>query len=206
MIGYVFAWIGAIAGALVLVVLIAPVGIRVKGRIEDRQGLGYNLDVDWAGGVLAIDKRFGNPWQVYILGLRVMRFSGTRRQDGKKEKKRKKERLFLRSFSDLVKNHFQGFVRILEDMAKAVFLRGGLKGRIGLADPADTAKIGLIGNLANRRLRRFTLLLACDYEEQVIEIEAAVQAALIFGYLGLVAGKLMLQRQTRMALLNLRHV
>jgi hypothetical protein len=204
-IGSVFLWIGAIAGGLVLVVLITPLRIRINGRIDDRQGVGYDLDVDWAVGVLSIDKRFGNPWQLYVLGRRAMRFSGTGKRGGKKEKKRKKKRISPRSFAGPVKNHFQAFIRILEELARAAFLRGGLRGRIGLADPADTAKIGLIGHLANLRFRRFILLLACDYEEEVIEIEAAAQATLILGYLGLVAGRLMLQRQTRMALRSLRH-
>jgi hypothetical protein len=197
-------WIGAVTGALALVLLIAPLRMRINAMIDDRQGYSYALDADWALGVLALGKREGSPWRLSILGLRAMRFPAARKQRSKRAKRTRPKRISPRSVAASVKNHFQTFTRVLDDVAGAAFVRGGLRGRIGLADPADTAKFELIGHLANQRFKRFNLLLACDYETQVIQIDATVQATLILGYVGLVAGKLMLQKQTRMALRSLR--
>ena len=200
-----FTWFAAIIGGLALVLLIAPVRIRIEGAIDDHEGVGYELGFDWALGLLSAGKIAGDPWRLSVAGIRVMRLPAIKWKKQQKEKKHKKKKKPAGRIANLARNHFPAAKRILAVMARAAFLRGRLAGRIGLPDPADTVKIDLLGRLLNRQSRWFDLSLACDYAEEIIRIDASVRATLILGYLGLAAGMLMLERQTRMMLRSLRH-
>ena len=193
-------WIAAIVGGLILVLLLVPIRMRIGGQMDARQGFGYTLNLDWALGLAGVDKEAGRPWQLHILGLSVLRFSGS-----KKEKKTREKKKRPWSRAGALKNHLPTVAGIFDRMAGAVFLKGHLAGRIGLSDPADTANFGLFCRMMDLSSRRFRLALDCEYDEEIIYVEAALQATLIFGYLGLVAGMLLLRRQTRMMLRSLRH-
>jgi hypothetical protein len=54
---------------------------------------------------------------------------------------------------------------------------------MGLPDPADTAKIDLLCRIVSLQAQRFELSLACEGDEEIIEMDATEQATLIFGYL-----------------------
>jgi len=136
---------------------------------------------------------------VYRLALRILKNSQAA-EDTAQEKRRRPW-----SFAGVVKDHFQTMTGIFDRMARAAFLKGHLTGRIGLPDPADTATFGWLCRMVNLPSGRFRLALACDYNEEIIQAEAAARATLIFGYLGLVAGLLLLRSQTRMMLHSLRH-
>lgn len=198
-------WIFGIIGGLTLVLLLAPIRIRVGGQMDDHQGLGYALNLDWSFGLAGLDKAEDRPWQLSVMGLRVMRFSASKKEKKIKEKKTKAIKKRSWPIARAVNEHFQTMVGILDRLTRAAFLKGRLTGRIGLSDPADTAKFGLLCRMVNRPSHRFTMALACDYDEEIIHVEVLAQATLIFGYLGLVAGMLLLQRQTRMMLRSLRH-
>ena len=201
----ILTWIALIIGGLALVLLIAPVRIDIDGAIDDSEGLGYELAFDWALGLLSVKKSAGNPWRLSAAGIRVMRFPAIKWKKKQKEKKRGKKKKPAGRLANLARNHFQAATRILDVMARAAFLRGRLVGRIGLPDPADTVKIDLLSRMLSLQSRRLDLSLTCEYVEQIIRIDASVRATLVLGYLGLAAGLLMLERQTRMMLRSLRH-
>ena len=94
---------------------------------------------------------------------------------------------------------------ILGRMTRAAFLKGHLRGRIGLSDPADTARMALLCRSMGLPSLRFNLVLDWVYDDEVVYIHADLGATLVFGYLLLSAGVLLLDRQTRVMLNRLRH-
>jgi hypothetical protein len=200
-----FSWIGMILGSLVLVLLVIPLRIRINGRVGDQAGFGYEWGGDWALGMIGVEKIAGHPVRLSVLGLRVLHFSGSRREKKKKAETNKQRKRWPGAMAGTLKNNFQAVIHVLDQMAGAAFLQGRLIGRIGLPDPADTANVALICRMINRRSGRFALSLACEYDEPVIRIEASVKATLIVGYLAVVACRLMLLSQTRVMLRSLRH-
>lgn len=198
-------WNGMILGTVALLLLLIPLSIRINGQVGDREGVDYELSVKWAWGVVGIDKIAGDPVRLSLLGLGVRRFSGAISKGKKKKPKRRSGKDFVWSTAGALKNHIPVLMHVLDQMAGAAFLNGRLMGRIGLADPADTAMLALLCQMINRRYRRFSLSLACDYDEPVVRIAASLNATMIVGYLGVVAARLMLQKRTRVMLQVLRH-
>lgn len=199
------SWIGMILGATVLVLLVIPLRIQINGQVSDQEGFDYELRFCWAWGVIGVDKSAGYPMRISVLGLRVLQFSGMQREEKKRKPKDKPKKRFARSVAGTVKNHFPAVVYVLDRMARAAFLKGHLIGCIGLSDPADTANLALFCRMINPRRGRFSISLACEYDEPVVRIAASASATMIIGYLGMVACRLMLQRQTRVMLRSLRY-
>ena len=195
--------IASIIGLLLLALLLLPVRIRLSGLADDQEGLGYQLVIDWAFGFVTVHAVNGEPISLFFLGLRVWRFSSKAGEKEKAEKKPKEKKFSARGLFIWTKDNFQIINVILKRFARAIFLKGYLIGRIGLPDPADTAKIGLLCKLIKIPTERFRLAIACVYDNEIININASVQATLIIGYLGLVAIVLILQRQTRIMLRSL---
>lgn len=189
------------AGALVL--LVVPWRIRLNGWADHQKGFSYAASLDWALGVFRIAKAFGQPWRLYFLGLPVAKFTAFPKP--KKRKKKKEKKSSSLAFAGIVKRDHPTMIRTLGRLTRAAFLEGHLTGRIGFPDPADTAQIALFCRLARLPSQRFNLALDPVYDEEVIQIHADLGATLIFGYLLLCAGMLLLDRQTRMMLRSLRH-
>lgn len=201
----IFAWISAIMGGTGLMLFAVPLKIRINGQIADRAGFSYELRLVWAWGLIGVEKFAGRCMQISIGGLRMRCISGRRGQRKKKKKKPGKRKKSSWRIADVLKNHLHTLMYILDQMAAAAFLQGRVAGRIGLPDPADTAKIAMLGRMVNLHTRRFNLTVVCDYGEEIIRIDAAAEATLIFAYLAPAACRLMLRRQTRVMLRSLRH-
>jgi hypothetical protein len=196
-----FTIIGIVILIGILILLTVPWRIRLNGWVDDQKGVAYSASLDWGLKVLQIAKTMGRALELSILGLPVARFSGF----PKSKKKQKKEKKTSRAIAGVINRHRQAIIQILVRMARAVFLKGHLVGRIGLPDPADTALIALFSHLVRQPSERFKMALTCVYDEEVVHIHANLHATLLIGYLLLTAGMLLLERPTRMMLRGFRH-
>ena len=194
--------IGLIIFAGALMLLIVPWRIRLNGRADHQKGFSYAASLDWAFGAIRVAKTVDQPWGLFILGLPVAHFSGFPKPKKKAKKEKKSSPL---AFAAIIKRDHQTMIRVLGRMTRAAFLKGHLGGRIGLPDPADTARIALLCRLAGLPSKRFNLALDWVYDGEVIHIHADVGATLIIGYLLLSAAILLLDGQTRVMLRSLRH-
>lgn len=197
-----FSTIGIVITIGILILLVVPWRIRLNGWIDDQSGVAYSASLDWGLIVLTVTKTMGRALELSVLGLPVAHFSEFPKTKKKKKKKRKKLSLVK---TGAVKRHRQTIRRILGRTARAVILKGRLKGRIGLSDPADTALVDFFLRLAKQPSERFKLALTCVYDEEIVHIHANLRATLIVGYLLLTAGLLLLERPTRMMLRGFRH-
>ncbi len=188
----------------ILILLTVPWRIRLNGWADPEKGLSYWVSLDWALGAVRVSKAYGRPWRLHILGLPVAHFAHFPVPKGKRKKKKEKKSSPL-AFAGIIKRNHHTMIRILGRMARAAFLEGHVKGRIGLPDPADTAQIAMLLRLARLPSRRFNLYLDWVYVEAMVQIHANISATLIFGYLLLSVGMLLFDRQTRMMLHSLRH-
>lgn len=195
-----FANIGIIIIIGILILLIVPWRIRLNGWVDDQEGVAYSASLDWGLIVLTVTKTMGRAFELSILGLPVTHFS----EFPKATKKKKKKKSSLAKAS-VMKRHRQTISHILGRTARAVILKGHLKGRIGLSDPADTAIIDFFLRLVRQPSEHFKLALTCVYDEEVVHIRANLRATLIIGHLLLTAGMLLLERPTRMMLRGFRH-
>lgn len=203
MLQVIFAWTAIIIGLLLLALLLIPVRIRLRGLADDQKGFGYQAVIDWAFGLIMVYALDGQPVSLFFLGLRVWRFSFKPWKKGKAEKKLKDKLYSARAVSRWIQKYFRRINLIIKRFARAIFLKGYITGRIGLTDPADTAKIAFFCDRLQIREGRFQLAIACDYGHEMINMKACVQATLIIGYLGLVALRLILERETRIMLRGL---
>jgi hypothetical protein len=189
----VLTWIGIVIALLILVLLIIPIKMRASGSIDDREGLDYQLIIDWAFGIFSVRVATGMPAGLYIARWRVWRIPS---KIGEK-KKSKKEKPSPLIWLGWIRGNFTRINHVLSRFARASFLHGYLIGKIGLADPADTAFIGLLCRLMQIQTKRFNLSVTTVYDCEMIHIRAKIHSTLIIGYLGLVALGLLLDKQIR---------
>lgn len=198
-----FVWTAIVIGLLLLAVLLIPIRIRLSGLVDDQRGFGYQVVIDWAFGFLMVYAVDGQPISLFFLGLRVWRFSLKPRKKEKAEKKLKDKLYSAKAVSGWIQKYFQRINLIVKRFARAIFLKGYISGRVGLPDPADTAKIAFFCDRLRIQEGRFQLAIACVYGHEMINMKACAQATLIIGYLGLVALRLILERETRIMLRSL---
>ncbi len=202
----IIAWTGVIIGIFLLILLMVPFRIRVKGNIDHEEGVGYEFNVDWALGLAEVEKRHGASLELRLFGLKLMQLPTIKKTRERKEKKRRKKKPSPGEVIGSIRSHHRTMLRVLGKMLHAMFLKGGLSGRIGFADPAHTANMAFLYRLLGfSGSGNFRTRLVWVYDEEVIRITGEIRATLIFGYLAIVAGMLFLERQTRMMLRSLRH-
>ena len=199
MIVTVLTWIGIVIALLILVLLVVPIKIRARGSVDDREGLDYQLIIDWAFGIFSFRVTNGMLAGLYFAGWRVWRIP---LKIGEK-KKPKKEKPSPLTWLGWIRGNFTRISHVLSSFARASFLQGYLIGKIGLADPADTAFVGLLCRLIQIQTKRFNLSITTVYDYEMIHIRAKIQSTLIIGYLGIVALGLLLDKQIRVMLRGL---
>jgi hypothetical protein len=156
--------------------------------------------IDWAWGLFSIQATSDRPAGFYLIGLQVCRIPlkiGKKRKPHQKPKKEKPSPL---TWIKWIRENYPRVNHVLSRFAHAGFLKGQLAGTIGLADPVDTALIGLLGRLMQTQTKHLNLLLTTVYEYEIIQIKAQIQSTLIIGYLGVIALGLLLDNQVRMML------
>lgn len=199
MIATVMTYIGTGIALLVLALLIIPFRIYARGSVDNREGLDYLLIIDWAFGLFSLRSAGGAAPAFYLAGFRAWPLLIKAR---KKEKPRKKKPAPF-AWLGWTREHYTHIRTVISRFARTSFLRGYLVGKIGLADPADTALAGLLVPLIRIRTRRFYTAFTTTYDEERMYIRAKIQATLIFGYLGIIALGMLADRQIRVMLRGL---
>jgi hypothetical protein len=199
----ILTWIGIVFGSILLLLLIVPFRVRLNGLADDREGLNYELAMDWAFGLITVIAVHGRPVTISVSGIRIWGFSIKSLKKEAKEKQARKKGVSATGMFKWIKQHFQQVTMIIKRFARALFLKGYIVGRIGLPDPADTARLGLLFQLLRVSKDRFRLSINCVYDDETINLNARVQATLIIGYLGLVALGLLLEKETRVMIRGL---
>ncbi|MBN1773011.1 MAG: hypothetical protein JXB32_17215 [Deltaproteobacteria bacterium] len=167
----ILLWVGVVLGALLALLLLVPLDARAEGRI-----VGGELDgrarLRWGGGFLSV--RFGPQGvALHLLGLRILRLrgGGPHEPDGEHARERRRRRpatWYWRHRRTL----WRAGVRLL----RAAHPRGRLTGRVGLGDPADDAALCTVLSQAGGRWPRLELDVACDWVEEVVELEGRLSA------------------------------
>lgn len=196
----ILIWVSIVFGSIFLLLLIIPFRVSISGCADDRKGLDYELALCWAFGFIRVIAVQGEPITIFILGLRIWRLSI---ESWKKQKKTKKKKESARAIVPWIKRHYQQIAKIIKQFIRAVFLKGHIVGWIGLPDPADTARIGLLCQPLHISKDRFKLSINCVYDQEIFKIDARVQITLIIGYLGLTALSQILKKDTRVMIRGL---
>jgi hypothetical protein len=190
-----------ITGLLLMlaVLLLLPLRVLVDGVADDRNGLGYNLIVDWGFGFVAAKAQPLEVPRLYLMGIPVGRvhLSAKAAQKKKPTNKLQNKRKSSMAWLSWGKNNLKGLSAILIRFMRAIYLQGHLVGHFGLSDPANTACLGLLWNSVKRPSKHMHIDLVCVYEREIIHIEARLQATLIIGYLLIVAVGLLLKKENR---------
>jgi len=184
-------------------VLLLPFRILADGVADDRNGLGYNLIINWAFGFFAVKVSNFEPPRLYLLGIPVWRVHFKSAKEKKPTKKSKRKKKLPMAWISWGKNHIKRLCAIFIRFIRVIFLQGHLVGYIGLSDPADTACLELIWNSVKQPAKRMNLNLVCVYEQEIIHINVRLQATLIIGYFILVALSLLLNKENRTMLRSL---
>lgn len=197
MIVTVLTWTGMGISILALALLIVPIRIFAAGSVDDRKGIDYQLIVDWAFGIFSFRATSVRPASLYFAGLRLCHIPMKIDKKKKIQKKPGKEKPSSYTWLGWLRGNFPLINHVLKNFVRAAFLKGYLVGKIGLTDPADASFIGILGRLLRIRTQRFNLSLTTVYEYEIMHIRAQIQSTLIIGYLGLVALRLLLDKQIR---------
>ena len=200
MIVTVLVWIGIAIALLILGLIAIPIKILARGFIDDRDGLDYLLVIDWGFGLFSIRAESDKPAGLYFAGFRVARIPLKTGKNKKSRKKPEKRKPSPSTWLGWIRNNLSLMKHILHSFVRASFLQGHLKGKIGLADPADTAFVSLLCRWIQIQTKRFHVSVTTAYDDEMIHIEAKVQCTLIIGYLGLIALRLLLKKQIRVML------
>ena len=203
MIGTLLFWLFAIIGGLVIVLLVAPVHIRVSGWIDLPEAGDYLLIVDWAGGVFGVRKTATAMWQFRLFGWPIIRFSWP--VFGKSKAKRKKKKRSPKVLLTTGGRHFSTMAHAFKRMILSLFPKGHVYGRIGLSDPADTAMLAVVTHLIPMAGKRFQAVFVPAYDDEVFEGEVDIRITVVLGYVLMVAAVLLLQKENRRMLRQLRH-
>ena len=199
----IITWLCIFLGSFLLLLLWVPFRINLSGQADDREGSSYKLEMDWAFGLITIRLVQGEPVTLFLFGCRIWRLSIKSLKKEMMKKAPKKKKTSIQDIALWIKRHFQQIAVILKRFARAVFLRGYFVGWIGLPDPADTARIGLLSQLMEISKERFKLTIICVYDQEIIKINGRAQITLIIGYLGLIALIQLLKKDTRLMIRGL---
>ena len=223
-------WILLALLAVILLVLLFPVDARASGAVWDGEPEGA-ARVRWAWGLLSVRAAFGRGASLHLCGLRVAGLGGgptkkekaaAAHEDGpddaddadeekaaKKKAKRqaRKEKATKRGGQRLLAALLQSrstLVRVARRFLRALHLRGGVEGTVGLGDPAQTAKLQtVVENLLGGR-RAFALGIAYDYLDARCDLRGGASAKVWVPQLVAIAVGSLLRRDVRQLIRALR--
>lgn len=190
----ILAALAMTVGALVVLLLVAPVSLRVSGAVSASEMSGrYAISGRWALGVLGVDVAKGRRATVRLLGIPVWRARdgskerarGGRRdgkRDGRREAKRRAKRVRrVRRRNGLVWWWHQREVLwgSVMRVVGTLHVRGRVEGLVGLAEPDDTIWLALALDALEQRLPEGTLALEVDYGDAALEVEGEVRSWLV---------------------------
>jgi hypothetical protein len=204
----VLAWILLAAVGLALLVIAFPVHLRGRGAVHDGEPSGA-VRVAWAFGLLAGEltpaglafRVAGAP--VYRAGFRELlrrRKEAPERaeKDEDEEDHGREARQKGRGKLSATLENRRILLAILKRFARALHLRLRVRGRVGLADPADTAVLaGLLPSLG--QVPGVELDVELDWLDETLEGEVVGSARVWVPELLWVAALLLLRREHRAA-------
>jgi hypothetical protein len=171
----VLLWLGIVLGGLLLVVLLVPVHVRAWGRVDDESADG-RVRVRWGGGIVSFHASPAGL-ELRVLGLRVSRLRGAGAAGRRPKRKREEhEEEGGGRGPGWAWRHRRALLRAVSRLLAALHPRGRVSGVLGLGDPADMAALFALLSQAQQRWRRLELDVACDWTEEVIDLEGAVRA------------------------------
>lgn len=186
-IGDVLLWIGIIVAAVVGLVLLMPLTFRAMGAANDDDGLAWSARVAWGFGLVTL--RAGPAGLVLrVVGVPVRRFGGEAGRGESKPKKAKKAKKAERAkdakpTSDgaagerglvwfLTRRHL--IMTLVGRYLRALHVRGRIDGVVGMANPADTARLFQVLAAIDVVLPEGVLAVEVDWLEEVVQLEAKV--------------------------------
>ena len=196
----ILTWICIVLGSIIFLLLVLPFQVILNGMVDDREGFNYKLMLSWAFGFITVIAVNGKPITIFLFGFKIFSLS---LDSWQRQKEPKKKRTSARRVFPWIKKHYQQIAMIVKQFFRAIFLKGTIVGWIGLPDPADTARIGLLSQLMEISKERFKLTIICVYDQEIIKINGRAQITLIIGYLGLIALIQLLKKDTRLMIRGL---
>jgi hypothetical protein len=159
---------------LLLLALLVPLHARAWGRVRDDRADG-RVRVRWGGGVVSF-LAAPEGLELRILGLRVSRLRGARKERGeKKPEAKKRDRDGKQRGPGWAWRHRRTLLRAMGRLLAALHPRGRVAGTVGLGDPMDMAALFALLASADERLRRLELDVACDWTEEVLDLDGTVR-------------------------------
>jgi len=205
-------WLFVILGSLLLALLVTPLRARVQGRLS-LEGLDGRMGFDWAFGLVSVKARAGHGARLYMLGLPIHPLLLGKKQASEKKKKGKKQQQTQKihktkksstSFGSIWQ-HRRSLLRALGRLLGTLHIRGQLRGRLGLEDPADTAELwGRLQAAQALSPRGFRLDVEPGFVEEELDLEGALSAWLVPIHVAGVAIALLFTKPIRQALRGLR--
>jgi len=199
-------WIAAIVVAplaLAVIVIALPFQVRARGGVADGE-LSGAAAIAWAFGLAAVELRPGSA-VLRLAGIRAARLRGWRapgggrrrpgRERGRPDRAGRKGPVARLRGALAHRGHV---LRMGRRLVRALHLRLRLRGRVGAADPADTATVAALVEAA-RRVPGVELQVAVDWLDEVLELEADGSAWIWVPEVLAVAGWLWLARGNRLA-------
>jgi hypothetical protein len=178
----VLIWLLGIIGGLLLLVFLMPIGLRARGMFAPWRATG-RVDLNWAWGLLGVRLSREKGTQLRLLGFYLPGFRVSEEKKAERKEKKAKKRAEKKEEKKAAgKKRKRGARwawrnrRLFIRCARALHLRGMLRGTIGVGDPADTAELRLLLDPALERLPGFDARLAWDYLDEVLDLEGALRA------------------------------
>ena len=192
----ILLWILAVVGIILAVVLLVPVHIRARGRVQGLSVSGW-ARARWGFGFISIKADPQTGVALYWLGLRVWRFKMKGHEEPKPEKKKKEK-------AGRGSGWFWRNRRMLFWMAgrmyRTLHLKGRIAGTVGLGDPADMAYLWMLLWQLEGRVPGLELSVECDWQDEALELDGDVRAWVWPLQVLLVAAFTFLRRDVRRAL------
>jgi len=227
-VGMVLLWILGILGVLLLLLLVVPLDLMADGWISGLSGQGQ-AKVRWGFGVFSVRVSSRDGFEIRVLGLRVFRRTlrqmmaqiateksgdpeAKKDNDGRKAAtpetlpktdhsdsgRRQRRRGFgsLRTVLWRISTLSGAARRVL----RSIWLRGVLRGTLGLGDPSDMAMIDPVLEWLRRREGGFDFAVATDWTEEVVILEGRIHVIFWPVWTLLTAVWVLLDRDVREAL------
>jgi hypothetical protein len=202
----ILGWVLLALLSLVLVLIVFPLEVAAWGRASDDE-LAAQARVAWAGGVVAASLSL-ECIEVRLMGWRVWQgplslLTGYEQREEKQQKKRKQKDRRHKTAAEGGRRWSLRHVRVLLRAGFRVLatlrVRLTVQGRLGLANPADTARVIQAVSTLDR-LPGVSVALWPSYLDEELSGEVKLSARVWLLHTIGVALALLLQREVRKAL------
>ena len=189
--GTVMLWCGAIVAGLLLLLLLVPIQLRVRGDLRDAT-LSGQAEGRWGWGLVSVRIGADRTATLHLMGIRIYRLKPRDRRPPPKPARARK-----RGGMKWLIQYRRVLWRLMARLAGTLRLQARITGELGLDDPAATALLVQLLWELNDRLERVTLEVHPDYLDETFSVAGEARALLWPLHVGLVLLGALLQRETR---------